>query len=496
MGNQNSSNLRGEKSMGRRIEDLSRRELLKLFGIGVGTVIADAAAWPRNAQAQSKKITPRGTARNVIFIQNCGAMSQNETWDFKETKWTAKDLDIQKVSSDLLISKTLFPQYERWAPKAAMVRTLWENSLVHFTGMYHSQAGRAFNPAIIREVPAFGSVVAYELDKERKPSDTFPTFMSVDLWNTRCPQIGSGMLPPKFAGLDLNTSTVFDSFAGADAKAEVDLARRWEVLNRMSEVAPSGSGDTLGGKADEYGAHYQYAFKILMDPRFKKVLNVTDEEKQRYGVDKDKGTCKLGLAMLLARNILASDAGTRFMWVSNAYNGNNGAADNHDQIYGRGSLAPRGFLLPIYDSAPRLDAALGSLIEDLSKMPGKEPGKTMLDETLVVVGHEFGRTPDMNLNFGRDHWGPAYTDVFIGGGVKPGRIIGKTEGGKSIDHGWAFKQQPMKDHVTATIYSVLGIDYGKKIPDTPSGRAYEYQQTAPLGGPSFIPLTEINELFV
>jgi len=100
------------------------------------------------------------------------------------------------------------------------------------------------------------------------------------------------------------------------------------------------------------------------------------------------------------------------------------------------------------------------------------------------------------LNFGRDHWGPAYTDVFIGGGVKPGRIIGKTEGGKSIDHGWAYKQQPMKDHVTATIYSVMGIDYSKKIPDTPSGRAYEYQQTAPLGGPSFIPLTEINELFV
>jgi len=115
---------------------------------------------------------------------------------------------------------------------------------------------------------------------------------------------------------------------------------------------------------------------------------------------------------------------------------------------------------------------------------------------MVVIGHEFGRTPDMNLNFGRDHWGPAYTDVFIGGGVKPGRMIGRTEGGKSIDHGWAYKQQPMKDHVTATVYSALGIDYSKKFEKTPSGRAYEYQQTAPLGGPSFIPLTDIAELFV
>jgi hypothetical protein len=480
----------------KKISDLSRRELLKLFGISVGAGMLEPAVWPRNVQAQSKKVTPRKSARNVIFIQNCGAMSQHETFDFKETKWTAKDLDIQKVNSDFLISKALFPNYEKWAPKASLVRSLWENSLVHFTGQYHSQAGRAFNPAILREVPAMGSLIASELDQERKPSDTFPTFMSVDLWNARCPQIGSGMLHPRFAGLDLNTDSVFDSFAGEGSHTNEDLARRWEVLNRISEVSPSGSGEPIGGKADEYGAHYQYAYKILTDPRFKKVLNVTDEEKKRYGVDNDKGTCKLGLAMLLARNVLAADAGARFIWVANSYNGNNGPADNHDNIYGRGGLAPRGFLLSIYESGPRLDAAFGSLIEDLSKMPGKEPGKTMLDETMVVMGHEFGRNPDMNLNAGRDHWGAVYTDLFIGGGVKPGRVIGKTDGYKSLENGWNYKQQPMKDHVTSTIYSVLGIDYSKKIPNTPSGRAYEYQQTAPLGGPAFIPLAEIEELFV
>ena len=480
----------------KKISELSRRELLKLFGISVGAGMLDPLVWPSNVQAQSKKVTPRKSARNVIFIQNCGAMSQHETFDFKETKWTAKDLDIQKVNSDFLISKALFPNYEKWAQKASLVRSLWENSLVHFTGQYHSQAGRAFNPAILREVPAMGSLIASELDHERKPSDTFPAFMSVDLWNARCPQIGSGMLHPRFAGLDLNTDSVFDSFAGEGSHTNEDLARRWEVLNRISEVSPSGSADPIGGKADEYGAHYQYAYKILTDPRFKKVLNVTDEEKKRYGVDNDKGTCKLGLGMLLARNVLVADAGARFIWIANSYNGNNGPADNHDNIYGRGALAPRGFLLSIYESGPRLDAAFGSLIEDLSKMPGKEPGKTMLDETMVVMGHEFGRNPDMNLNAGRDHWGAVYTDLFIGGGVKPGRVIGKTDGYKSLENGWNYKQQPMKDHVTSTIYSVLGIDYSKKIPNTPSGRAYEYQQTAPLGGPAFIPLAEIEELFV
>jgi hypothetical protein len=54
----------------------------------------------------------------------------------------------------------------------------------------------------------------------------------------------------------------------------------------------------------------------------------------------------------------------------------------------------------------------------------------------------------------------------------------------------------MMDHMLSTVYSALGIDYSKKISNTPSGRAYEYQQTAPLGGPAFIPRTEIEELFV
>jgi hypothetical protein len=131
-------------------------------------------------------------------------------------------------------------------------------------------------------------------------------------------------------------------------------------------------------------------------------------------------------------------------------------------------------------------------------MPGRAAGKTLFDETLIVVIHEFGRTPDMNPHNGRDHWIEAYTDLFLGGGVKPGRVIGKTDevGGKVVDNGWRYKQQPMMDHVASTIYSALGIDYSKKIGNTPSGREYEYQQTAPLGGPGFIPLTGIQDLFV
>ena len=483
--------------MRERIANLSRRDLLKLFGISVGATMVNPTAWPLKVQAQSKKVTPRKNVRNVIFIQNCGAMSPPETLDFKETKYTAKDLDIQKVNSDFYISKTIFPNYEKWAPRASLVRSIYENSLVHFSAQYHTQAGRALNAAILREIPALGSIVAMELESERRQTDAFPTFMSFDLWNVRCPQIGSGMLPARFAGLDINTSSVFDSFGGGeDSAANSLLAKRWEGLGRLAEVSPVGR-DPIGGKADEYSSHYEYAFKILMDPRFQKVLSLSDQDKVRYGVPKDKGDAKLGLAMLLARNVLAADAGARFLWVSNSYKGGNGSFDNHVGLYGRGANAPKDAQLAIYDSGPRLDAALSNLVEDLSTMPGRQPGKTLLDETMVCLIHEFGRTPDMNPAGGRDHWGKGFTNLFLGGAVKPGRVIGKTDetGGKVVDVGWKFKEQPMMDHVTSTIYSSLGIDYSKKIANTPSGRAYEYQQTAPLGGPAFIPQTEIAELF-
>jgi hypothetical protein len=481
------------------IGNLSRRELLRLFGMSIGGTIAGQAAWPRRISAQSRKVAPLNTARNSIVIQNAGAMSPWETLDFKDTKWTAKDLEMQKVQSDFYVSKALFPNHEVWASRASLVRSLKGVAVVHYPAQYHTQAGRALNTAIIREVPALGSVVAYELESQRRESDTFPTFMSFDLWNVRCPQIGSGMLPPRFAGLDLNTSNVFQSFAGGNESAESKsvLSERWGALGRMLEVSPTGN-DRIGPKADEYKASYDYAIRLLLDPRFKKALALTEEDKKRYGVDKDAGAAKFGLAMLLARNLLAADAGARFLWVSNAYNGGNGVFDNHQNLYGRGSNAPtRGTALSIYDSGPRFDRAFSSLIRDLTAMPGHQPGKTLFDETLIIVAHEFGRTPDMNPHGGRDHFVDAYTNLFMGGGIKPGRVIGKTSetGAKVIDVGWKYKEAPMMDHVASTIYSALGIDYSKKIEDTPSGRAYEYQQTAPLGGPAFIPRTAIEELF-
>ena len=181
--------------MRERIGNLSRRELRKNYSASAWAPVSLVRLhFRRGIQAQSKKVNPRKNARKCYLCSNCGAMSPPECLDFKDTKVTAKDLDIQQVNSDFQISRTIFPNYEKWAPKASLVRSMYENSLVHFSAQYHTQAGRALNAAILREIPAFGSLIASELDSERRGLRYLPTFMSLDLWNARCPQIGSGIV--------------------------------------------------------------------------------------------------------------------------------------------------------------------------------------------------------------------------------------------------------------------------------------------------------------
>lgn len=463
---------------------MQRRDLLKLGGMAVATTFADHIVWPLEIRGAGK-VTPRRTARNCIVIQLPGAISPPDTWDFKETKDTPKDLDVQKVTSDLYLSKTLFPNHAVWAPRAGFVRSMRANELVHFTGQYHTQTGRSLNVAVAKEIPAFGSVVAYELDSERRDSDAFPTYMSFNLSRGRVGPIGAGFLPARFSGIDLDTTSVFDSFAAGDEleKANAMLAKRWEGLRRMAEVSPAERA-SLGDKAEEYKAYYDYAHRILDDPRWKKVFKVTDEEKKRWGND-------FGISVMLARNVLAADAGTRFIYLADVGNGGNGPWDHHTGIFDRRSSGSS------YVTCVSLDRVLTNLVGDLSSMPGKQPGKTLLDETLVVVTSEFGRVPYINAGGGRDHYAECYTTMFFGGGVKPGRVIGRTDEtcAKCIDTGWKYKQQPWMDNTVATIYSALGIDWTKKIENTPSGRVYEYTQTAPIGGSEFLAHDEIGPLF-
>ena len=468
--------------MERRVMDVvpTRRDVLKWGGLALASTWVDRLVWPLKVRAAGKA-NPRGTARNCIFIELGGAISQPDCWDFKEEKNQPSDLDVRKVSSDVYLSKTLFPQLIDNMDKVALVRSMRAAELVHFNGQYHTQTGRALNTAIGKEIPGFGSIISYELESQRREADTFPTYMSTSLTRGFCGPIGSGFLPSRFAGLDLDANSVMDIFGKGD-RSGVDqvLVERWNQMRALAEVSPAERA-SMGSKVTDFKTFYNDAYSILNDPRWSEAFEATEDEKNRYGED------EYGLGLILARNLIAADAGTRFIYV---YDGSRW--DQHEKIFDRSASRNH------YVNCLRFDKGYVNLLKDLASMPGHEPGKTLLDETLIVATSEFGRTPQINPVRGRHHWRFLYTSIFAGGGVKGGRVIGKSDdvAGYVVDTGWKHKEQPQMDNVVATMYSALGIDWKKTIENTPSGRSYHYVETAPIGGAEFISDDAIDELFV
>jgi hypothetical protein len=368
--------------------------------------------------------------------------------------------------------------------KVALVRSMKANELVHFNGQYHTQTGRALNVALAKEIPAFGSIIAMELEKQRRETDTFPAYFSANLGNGFSGSIGAGFLPPRFSGVDLNATAVFDMFGQSEGAAEGGANRvleaRWDFLSGLSENSLT-DRKSLGTKESDYKAYYYDAYRILNDPRWAKVFSVTEEDKKKYGAD------EYGLGMILARNLLAANAGTRAVYIYDSIGGNKW--DQHTRIFDRSAGSNH------YVNCVRFDNGFTSLLMDLAKLPGVAPGKSLLDETIIVASSEFGRTPEINPVMGRHHWNNNYTQIFAGGGIKGGTVVGKTEKGYVTDTGWKNKEAPMMDNTVATIYSALGIDWKKRIDNTPSKRAYDYVQSAPVGGNAFIATDPIHELF-
>ena len=185
-------------------------------------------------------------------------------------------------------------------------------------------------------------------------------------------------------------------------------------------------------------------------------------------------------------------AGTRYILV------NQGGWDHHGDIYGKtgaGRMEDTRMRGGLYSNCGELDPAFAALIEDLKQLKGQD-GNALLSRTLVMVMGEFGRTPGKLTDIkGRDHWPAVRCGLFAGAGIRGGRVIGETDaqGGKITKFDWHKNRPIYPEDVTATIYSALGIDWGKKIEATPSGRAFEYVE--PMSGTSYIGSTEIKELW-
>lgn len=455
----------------------SRRDLLKLGGLGILGASAEAT-WPlQMSAATNTKVQPRGTARNVLFYEISGAISHVESFDFKENAGTPKDLDVRKVRDDLYMSHLLFPQLEKHMDKFAILRSMLSHEEVHFRAQYYQQTGRQLNLAFAKEIPSLGSVVAMELESRRRPEDTFPSYMSLYLEKGAAGALSTGFLPPKFSVVDINPEVAVKGNA-LDAKAVELLEERWRLLKALHD-AERPRVSTMGKDIAGYQDFYDTAHRLLTDERWPEAFRIKEEDRKRYG------NTSIGISCILARNVLAQDAGTHYVHVCHP------GWDHHVYIWDR--KAPTNH----YMLCQEFDPALSSLLEDLATTPSKaDSRKTLLDETLVVVMGEFGRTPGaLNNMKGRDHYNKCYPALFAGAGVKGGRNLGRTDSGgeKCLDTGWHRKEQPRMENIAATIYSALGIDWSKEIKNTPSGRTYAYVD--PLGANGYIPTDDITSIY-
>jgi uncharacterized protein (DUF1501 family) len=454
----------------------TRRDLLRFGGLGLALSSVDGLI-PRSFGATSYKAKPRGTAKNVIYYEVSGAIAHTESFDFKETAGTPKDLDVRKVRNDLYLSHRLFPRLEKHIDKFAMIRSMLSHEEVHFRGQYYVQTGRQLNLAFAREIPAVGSVIASELESRRRPNDTFPIYMSFNLDKAVPGALSTGFLHPRFSVVDINPDSAVKGMA-LDQKAIQLLEERWRLLSELRKVEEQRI-NKLGREMSSYGDFYDTAHRLLSDSRWPAAFQVSDADRKRYG------DTPIGVSCALARNVLAQDAGTRYIHICHP------GWDHHVYIWDHSKSSNH------YKLCEEFDPALSSLIEDLSTTPSKtEPGKTLLDETLVVVMSEFGRTPGaLNNMAGRDHHNKVFPALFAGAGVKPGLILGASDkdGGKAAETGWHRKEQPRIENVVATMYSALGIDWSKEIQNTPSGRAFPYVDSLGPGG--WIPTDDITTIY-
>lgn len=466
------------KFNGRNIPSLTRRELLRVGGISlVGGYLN--AFHPLNVRA-SQKVQPMAAARQVLFINIDGGMSQVDTLDAKEGAWTPKYFDIRSFANDLKLPFGVMPNLPSVLDKITVVRSMAAWDVVHGRAQYYIQTGHPLNLALAKEVPSIGAVVCHELASQRKASDSLPPFIVMNMAGNQAGLINQGFMSAEFGPMSLSVGDAAPNLAPQKGM-EATMQRRWERLQQLDDSLRSGkSGDgTVDRSFGDFHEYYRGAWAIMNDPRVPQIFTLSDEDKKRYG------SSTIGNSLALARNLFKADAGTRFIMASH------GGWDHHGNIYKEGSRNH-----PVL--MRELDAAFSALIKDLDGTPSTfTPGKTLLDETLVIAMSEFGRTtgPISETRLGREHYMQVHSGMLAGGGIRRGQVIGKTDdaGGKIVDFGWSARRPIYMEDIACTIYSAMGIDWTKTIENTPSGRSFHYVE--PASGTKYVGFKPVQELF-
>ncbi len=399
----------------------TRRRMLK--GGGAAALATFLGMPVRDLMASGPATFGSASAEQVILFWNGGGMSHIDTWDPKPGRPTAGYFKpIQTSASGVEISE-IFPTVAKQMHNASLIRSIAGTNGDHGRATYELQTSYQMtgNSTIH---PGIGSIVV----SQRDSLGDLPAFVSI---GGRAPK--AGYLGQKCEAYYVGRPGERDPYLSfPEGINSAHGNKRLDILAKMN-LRQTKNFSTSEMKAAETALND--AVDLMQSP----ALSVFDLEKEDPKTLARYGETEFGRAALLARKL--NEKGVRFVQV------NRGGFDNHEGI--EEAMRTHGEVM---------DPALGSLLEDLA-VSGR------LDKTLVVVLSEFGRTPRINKNSGRDHWARVFSAFMAGGGVKGGHVIGSSD----ADGAMPDEQPVQVSDIHASIVSAMGINPAHEI-TTPQGR--------------------------
>lgn len=443
-------------------QPLRRRDALKLagltaFGSSLSTSVLTSASEVANHPA---------TAKNCIYIFLCGGPSQLEMWDPKPAAPDGIRGPFQSIATNVpgIHVGELLPSVAKHADKLAIIRSMTHESNVHDIGIMYTLLADSTPPTNIAfpptrsDHPGLGAILRSLLGEQAE----LPSWVTVPRAFTTGERFYKGQsggflgaaYDPFFLDQDKTDSLGNKEFQPPslqlrDELTQARLARRRDLLGQLNQQAAF-EADVVK-QSEQY---YDKAYSMLSTAGASQAFDVGRESRSlrdRYGRN------EYGQSFLLARRLVES--GVRMVNVFWTFFGKDGCQFNLWDNHGSDQEVCGGFnrgidMLTAPYCCPSFDRAFSALLEDLAD-------RGLLDETLVVVAGEFGRTPKINENAGRDHWAPCYSTVLAGGGVRGGQVYGASDA-----HAAYVKDSPVRpEDLGATILHAFGVSPESPIYD-------------------------------
>ena len=372
-----------------------------------------------------------GTAKSVIHIWLPGGWAQQETFDPKPLapveyrgEFAAIDTKLTGVQFSEKLARTA-----NVADKITVIRSMTHGEAAHERGTHNMFTGYRPSPALA--YPSFGSVVSHEFG----PRDNLPPYVCIP--TLPAPDAGAGYLGSGFGPFSLGSDPADGNFTvrdlalpgGVDAERFATRQRLRDAVGRHFQRLEEGPAQVVGSIA-AMDSFYQRAYAIVGSAEARAAFDMKAEPE---AVRDEYGRNQAGQRMLLARRLV--EAGVRFVTLSY------GSWDMHQRI--RDGITA---------TLPAFDQAFAALVGDLDR-------RGLLASTLVMVSSEFGRTPRINNDAGRDHWPKVFSVVLAGGGVKAGHVYGSSDAIASEP-----QDNPLSvEDLATTVYHCLGIVADKEL---------------------------------